>query len=121
METAKALGLKFTLGEPQTIEDGINAVSVWLTRLYVDKEKCKSWIRSMKSYEHEWDEKRGMYKDEPLHNWASHAADMSRYAALSEKKMTNEEFRVGHFHDKMDSIWDSGRSDLTDKQISTWP
>lgn len=121
METAKALNFKFTLGEPQTIEDGINAVSVWLDRLYVDKENCKKWIRSMKNYSHEWDEKRGMYKDEPLHNWASHGADMARYAALDEKRMVNEEFRIGRpFHDKMDDIFNAG-SELEGKQISTWP
>ncbi len=120
-ETARALGFKFTLGEPQSIEDGINAVSVWLDRLYVDKENCKLWIRSMKNYEHEWDEKRGMYKDEPLHNWASHGADVARYAALAEKKMLNEDFRLPtHFTDRMEGIWNSG-SELEGKQISTWP
>lgn len=118
METAKALGFKFTLGGPQTIEDGINAVSVWLDRLYVDKEKCRRWIHSMKNYSHEWDEKRGMYKDEPLHNWASHGADMARYAALAEKKMVNEEFRIGQpFHDSMDKVW----GDLETKEIQKWP
>lgn len=121
METAKLLDFKFTLGEPQTIEDGINAVSIWLSRLYVDKEHCKEWIRSMKSYEHEWDEKRGMYKDEPLHNWASHDADLSRYAALDEKRMVNEEFRLGRpFTDKMDTVWNSG-NELETKQIASWP
>ena len=60
----------------------------------------------MKSYGHEWDEKRGMYKDEPLHNWASHDADLARYASLVEKQMTNDVYRVpGLFHDKMLDIW----------------
>lgn len=104
-EIAKGLGLKFTLVPAQTIEDGINAVSVWLDRLYIDKEKCKKWIKAMKSYEHEWDDKRGMYKDDPLHNWASHGADEARYAALSEKQMTNEIQIRRVFHDEMDDIW----------------
>ena len=106
METAKGLGLTFTLVPNYSIEDGINAVYVWLDRLVVDSLRCKEWIRSMKNYSHEWDEKRGMYKDEPLHNWASHDADLARYAALVEKQMTNETFRVpANFQDDMLTIW----------------
>lgn len=119
METAKALDFKFTLVPDQTVEDGINAVSIWLDRLLVDKEQCKKWIRSMKAYEHEWDEKRGMYKDEPLHNWASHGADMGRYAALSENKMTNDNFNIHRpFHDQTDELWAGGAANT--KTIDIW-
>lgn len=111
IETAKGLGLKFTLVQDQSIEDGINAVSVWLNRLLVDKDKCRKWIKSMKSYEHEWDEKRGMYKDEPLHNWASHGADEARYAALSEKHMTNDTQVKRPFYDSTDDIWSDRQID----------
>ena len=38
----------------------------------------------------EWDEKHGMFKNQPLHDWTSNAADMLRYAALVENKMSNE-------------------------------
>lgn len=105
LESAKNVGLTFTLVEDYSVADGINAVDIWLDRVLVDKENCKKWIRSMKNYGHEWDEKRGMYKDEPLHNWASHDADLSRYAALSEKLMTNDTFVVRGFHDKTVDIW----------------
>ncbi len=115
MEIAKGLGLKFTLVPQQSIEDGINAVSVWLDRLYVDRNKCKKWIKAMKNYEHEWDEKRGMYKDEPLHNWASHGADEARYAALAEKQMTNETFHKRPFRDEMENIWKGESSRSIDK------
>ncbi len=106
METAKALGLQFTLVPDYSIEDGINAVNVWLSRLDVDAVKCKRWILAMKSYEREWDEKRGMYKDDPLHNWASHGADEGRYAALSEKLMTNDgQFIQRPFFDATEKMW----------------
>ena len=107
MEMANNLGLKFTLVPEYSIEDGINAVYLWLDKLDVNQSTCKEWIKSMKAYEREWDEKRGMYKDDPLHNWASHDADLSRYAALSEQKMTNEgQFILNRpFHDETDRIW----------------
>lgn len=106
IESARALDLSFTLTPDLSIEDGINAVPIFLDRLYVNKETNREWIKSMKNYGREWDEKRGMYKDEPLHNWASHDADETRYAALCENKMTNEVFRVPtHFKDKMIDVW----------------
>lgn len=110
IESAKNLDFKFTLAPEQSIEDGINAVSIWLDRVYVDKDKCKKWITAMKSYAREWDEKRGMYKDEPLHNWASHGADMARYAALSEKLMTNESnnYSFRPFYDATEDIYRNG-------------
>lgn len=106
IETARAVGLSFTLVPDFSIEDGINAVYVWLDRVLVHKETCSKWIKSMKAYGREWDDKRGMYKNEPLHDWASHDADLSRYAALVENQMTNELFRSPtHFQDKTIDMW----------------
>ncbi len=106
IESARALDYTFTLVPDQSLEDGINAVPLFLDNLYVNKETNKEWIKSMKNYGREWDEKRGMYKDEPLHNWASHDADETRYAALVENKMTNDTFRVpANFQDRTIDIW----------------
>lgn len=111
-ESAKAVGITFTAVPDLSLEDGLNGVSNWLDRLLVNKATCdnkeskKSWIKAMKAYGREWDEKRGMYKDEPLHNWASHDADLARYAALVENQMTNNTFRPPtHFRDDMSEIW----------------
>lgn len=115
IEAAKKLGLKFSIVPDHLIADGIDAVSPFLDRLLVDKERNKEWIKSMKSYEREWDEKRGMYKDEPLHNWASHDADETRYAAQVESKMTNDgDFRAGPFHDQTEAWWGESTN------IETW-
>lgn len=106
IETARGLDFTFTIVPDLSLEDGINGVPSFLDRLYVNKETNKDWLKSMKAYGREWDEKRGMYKDEPLHNWASHDADETRYAALVENKMTNDTFRVpGHFRDDMLDVW----------------
>lgn len=105
-ETARALGLNFTLVSDHSIEDRINQTSIWLDRLDVDAEHCKKWIRAMKSYEREWDEKRGMYKDDPLHNWASHGADEGGYAAMMEQQMTNDLIIKQPFYDQMTDVWE---------------
>lgn len=106
LETARSQGINFSVTPDVSLEDGINGVGTWLTHLFVDKEKCKEWVRSMKAYGREWDERRGMYKDQPLHDWASHDADLARYASLVENQMVNESFKPPPvFQDKMTDIW----------------
>src|SRR3990167_4848862 len=78
-ETARSLGINFKIVPDISVEDGINAGQVTLSQLFVDKENCKEWLKSIKNYCREWDDKRGMYKDIPNHNWASHGADEFRY------------------------------------------
>lgn len=111
-ETAKALGISFTLVPDHLVEERINATTVWLDRLDVNAETCKKWIRTMKSYEREWDEKRGMYKDDPLHNWASHGADEGGYAAMIENKMTNDQAINLPFRDAANDWWDGGTKEI---------
>lgn len=91
-ETALYLGIRFDIVPNVSIEDGINSATLTLGRLFVDKERGSKFIISMKNYCREWDDKRGMYKDTPLHNWASHGADMFRYASQVEENMRNEMF-----------------------------
>lgn len=107
-ETASKLGLKFKIVPDISVEDGINAAQITLSRLWVDREKNKEWIKSMRSYCREWDDKRGSYKDTPFHNWASHDADEFRYASIVADKMTNDTINRPQnvpFKDSMIEIW----------------
>jgi hypothetical protein len=40
-----------------------------------DKVQCADGIKALDAYQFEWDEKRGMWKNDPLHNWASNGVD----------------------------------------------
>lgn len=62
------------------INAGIETVRQWLPQLWVD-ENCKRLVAAMQAYQYEWDEDLLHFKDRPLHDWASHPADMMRYAA----------------------------------------
>jgi len=93
LEIAKGLGIKFEIVTNLSVEDGINAARMVMRRLWVNEEKCRQWLDAMVQYQKEWDENAGMFKDQPLHNWTSHAADEFRYAAIAEDLMTNEEQR----------------------------
>lgn len=44
----------------------------------IDAEACVEGIRCLDSYQYEWDEHRGQWKDRPFHNWASNGSDAFR-------------------------------------------
>jgi len=67
------------------IDDGIEAVAQMLETMSFDAEKCEQWLKCLRNYRRQWDDKRGAYKDEPFHNWASHGSDMTRYGAVAFK------------------------------------
>ncbi len=96
LETARALGWSFDIVGDLTVEDGINAGRLLFPRLWIDESRCQQFLDAIGQYRQAWDEKRGMFKDEPLHDWTSHPADMYRYAAIVEDQMTNDKpTRVG--------------------------
>lgn len=64
------------------IEQDINAVRMLLPRCRFDRQKCARGVEGLRNYRRAWDEKRRVYNDHPLHDWASHPADGFRYACL---------------------------------------
>jgi pterin-4a-carbinolamine dehydratase len=90
LETAKALGWTFQIVPEIGVDNGISAGRLMFPRLWVDETKCQQFLDAIGQYRQEWDEKHGMFRDTPLHNWASHPADMYRYAAVVEDQMTTE-------------------------------
>jgi len=53
----------------------IQRVRTMLSRCYFDKEKTRDGYEALKQYRREFDEKRNRFRDTPLHDWTSHAAD----------------------------------------------
>jgi|TARA_Y100000310_G_C20703059_1_gene831911 hypothetical protein len=89
-DTAKGFGWKFEIVPSVSIEAGIEKGKLFFSRLWVDETACDVWVDAISQYRQEWDDKRGCFKDKPLHDWTSHKADIHRYAALVEKQMSNE-------------------------------
>lgn len=73
------------------LEDGINAVRLNFHRLYVDSGKCTKAIDAWELYRKDWDEKGGLFRPKPVHDWTSHASDMLRYWAIEYKDDTIQE------------------------------
>lgn len=91
LETAKSLNINFEVVPSLKIDDGINAGRLMFARLWVDETKCDYWLDAVSQYHQEWDSNRGMFIEKPYHDWTSHPADVHRYAAIVEDKMSNEE------------------------------
>ncbi len=89
VETLQALGLRNIEVVPQqSVADGINAVRLMLARCWFDADKCARGIEALKQYRREWDGKRQVWRERPLHDWTSHCADAMRYGAMSRPVVT---------------------------------
>lgn len=91
LETARKLGWEFQVVPGMRVDDGINAGRLLFPRLWIDEKKCQPFLDAIGEYKQEWDESKGMFRDTPFHNWASHPADMYRYAAAAEDQMLTED------------------------------
>jgi phage terminase large subunit len=94
LETARKMGINFRVVRRLSIEDGIHAVRAILSKCYFHSVECKEGIQALKRYRKEFDEKKGVYKTHPLHDWSSHYADAFRYFAVAyrdEKTTTNRQ------------------------------
>lgn len=78
---------------PASIADGIEAVRNILSRCWFDKTNATDLVDALNAYRQEWDDKRGNFKANPVHDWASHAADAMRYLAISLQKNTEAEHK----------------------------
>jgi phage terminase large subunit len=85
------------------VDQGITAARTIFGKCFFDAEKCADGIQALRHYRYELDEahvdptgKPGLQK-QPLHDWASHAADAFRTAAVMirepEKKKEQEKRR----------------------------
>lgn len=79
LESAAALGIRFSVAPGLPLADGIDATRRRIPRLWFDAEHCAPGIKALRAYRRQW-RRRGEASG-PLHDWTSHAADALRYAA----------------------------------------
>jgi Terminase-like family. len=98
-ETLEKLGLRdIDVIPQQEVADGINAVRLMLSRCWFDADRCGRGIEALKQYRREWDGKRQTWRERPLHDFSSHAADAFRYLALSHRPLKqNKKLEIPSF------------------------
>lgn len=75
-DVARAYGIRFEDPVPRVSShaEGIQAVRLFLPSCWINEEACDQGVKCLDSFRKEWDDKRGIYKDTPRHDWASHGA-----------------------------------------------
>jgi phage terminase large subunit len=86
IETAQALGIRFETVPNVPLEDGVHAARMFLPRMWFDQNKCAAWLEALTNYRWAENKQLGELKSTPVHDWSSHAADMTRYGALCTKE-----------------------------------
>ena len=89
IETARRLGINFTLSADLSVYDGIESVRNTLNKVYIDRLKCVDLINALESYRKEYDPRHKVYRNQPLHDHHSHYADAMRYLSVSQTKTSD--------------------------------
>jgi hypothetical protein len=81
VQTLRNLGWTVIEGTLAPIQDGIDQVRNMLPRCRFDAVKCAAGLECLWHYRSEWQEVKGIFKRDPLHDWSSHGADSIRTLA----------------------------------------
>jgi len=95
VQTIKDLwaGIETEIVPKLSVDDGIAKGKLMFPHLWIDEQNCERFLDYIAQYQQEWDDKKGMYKENPRHDFTSHAGDVHRYASVIEDKMTNETYK----------------------------
>jgi hypothetical protein len=88
LELLQEAGLNITIVPRMGVDDGIQAVRRLIPYCWFDP-KTKRGVDALRNYRRQYDDKRQVYWDKPLHDWASHAADAFRYLAVGMNETTS--------------------------------
>lgn len=83
LQAAAELGMRFDVAPQLKVADGIEAVRRLLPQCWFDESRTAEGRKALEHYRKEWDAVRGCWKDQPLHDWSSHAADAFRTGAVA--------------------------------------
>jgi len=83
LEKARSLGINFLTAPNLPIIDGIEAVRSTLGKMWIDATRCERLIKAIDNYRKEWDSKKKVYRDKPLHDQWSDFCDALRYMCVS--------------------------------------
>src|SRR5574343_1340527 len=84
-----------------SVDEGIQAARLFVKKCWFDATKCKQGLEALKQYRREYDEKLKTFKQRPLHDWCSHAADAFRYLAVGADKALPHKVQKQLTHPKL--------------------
>lgn len=83
-EQIKEMGSNSIIIPQVGVQNGIQAVRKTLPTVYFnyENEDVKLGVNALRMYQREWDDKKRMFKQSPLHDWSSNPADAFRMLCL---------------------------------------
>ena len=88
LEVLTDAGLNIRVAPRMGVDDGIQAVRRLLPRCWFNVPKVKQGLDALRNYRRDYDEKRKIFYERPLHDWSSHSADAFRYLAIGLNETT---------------------------------
>ena len=82
LEMLEESGLEVKIAPRMGLDDGIQAVRRLLPRCWFNVPKVQIGLNCLRNYRRDYDEKRKIFYERPLHDWSSHGSDSFRYLAL---------------------------------------
>lgn len=82
LEMLEEAGLQVKIAPRMGLDDGIQAVRRLLPRCWFNVPKVQNGLNCLRNYRRDYDEKRKIFFERPLHDWSSHGSDSFRYLAL---------------------------------------
>ncbi|NBT50737.1 MAG: hypothetical protein EBT12_04150 [Marivivens sp.] len=87
-EAAWNLGINFRTVPRLPVEDGIHAARLLIPRCHFDRDACREGLEALRHYHRAYNERTRQFRDQPVHDWSSHAADAWRTAAIGLENQT---------------------------------
>lgn len=103
-EVAGNLGVRFTVCRRVPLQDGIDATRNLLKKAYIDKNNCLHGINCLQLYRSDWDDKKLVYSNAPIHDWTSHCADALRMFAVEMGGRAGNLWGTGINYDMLDEM-----------------
>ncbi len=97
-------------------DDAIDAARRLLARSAFDTNKCELGLNALASYHKEWDDLKMVFKDSPVHDWASNGADAYQQVALGFDLVVDEDIDGV----KQQEYADSDYTGYEDEDFSTY-
>ena len=81
-EMLRANGRRVRVLPRQDVDDGINAVRMLLGRTWMDRTRTARLRECLANYHRDFNDRLGVFRSEPVHDWSSHGADAVRTLAM---------------------------------------
>jgi hypothetical protein len=92
-DTALKMGIAFRVVAQHKVADGLEATRRLFPRFWFDEKRCKHGIECLAQYRFDYDEKNGVFRNNPVHDWTSHCADSIRQLSMGWQEILTQEER----------------------------